>query len=112
MTAAAAALAGRPPPRVSQTASHALRLTHDAPHEWGSPGRAIPHTPRHLTAWNRSAAQHCPGTFRGRCHGSILDPVGLLHGQSAVVGPQPQRIRERLAALTDLIPGVDVEQPD
>ena len=37
--------------------------------------------------------------------------VASSHGQRAVRRPEPQRVRQRLAALAELLAGVDVEQP-
>ena len=42
----------------------------------------------------------------------VAGRAGLVLGQRAVGGAEPQRQRQRLAALADLRTGVDVEQPD
>ena len=45
-------------------------------------------------------------------HRRVAGGRGLLDGQRAVGRAEPQRVRQRLLALADLLAAVDVEQPD
>ena len=61
-----------------------------------------------------SSRVHCAldgsGPFRGGGDGRIASLRGLGVGEGPVGRPEPQRVGQRLLALTDLRAGVDVEQ--
>src|ERR1700684_3367201 len=59
-----------------------------------------------------STAQDRAETFSGAAHGRVAGRAGVVFGQRAVSGAEPQREGQRLVAVAHLGTGVDVEQPD
>ena len=59
-----------------------------------------------------SAALLGPDAICRRLDRGVPRGAGLVFGECAVGGPEPQRQRQGFAALADLRTGVDVEQPD
>jgi hypothetical protein len=58
---------------------------------------------------NESAALNGADQLGGSLHGGLTRGAGLVLGQRAIFGAEPQRQGQRLAALSDLRAGIDVE---